>query len=176
MHKQAPRLTSLQRGITALMNPGDFDKYHMRLVFGMPVVANVNWFTGTKAQRLWGESVTFQIPCTLLSTAANALHRLEKRMKGNKMKKSGGERDALWVLAVFADRKVTGDFGCSPDSLPSVTVFDRWLNTWRVPQTSNKSYAIFPFQPQPCRSFINGLIRFVFLNDLARLHGAHLQN
>lgn len=39
--------------------------------------------------------MTFQIPCTLLSTAANALHRLEKRMKGNKMKKSGGERDAL---------------------------------------------------------------------------------
>lgn len=69
--------------------------------------------------------MTFQIPCTLLSTAANALHRLEKRMKGNKMKNSGRERDALRVLAMPADRKVTGDFGCSHDSLPSVTVFDR---------------------------------------------------
>ncbi len=150
----------------------------------MPVVANVNFLAGTKAPRhaqqmlqilsvyvrmrhkgFWGKRVTcFRFHANCCPQECPPQTGKEKEGSGgHEVKQTGRKRAAPCASPTFADLKVTGEIlaaaviRCRAELCltDDSTLED---NVLRLLQTSNKSCAIFLFQPQPRQSCINGLI------------------
>lgn len=88
---------------------------------------------------------------------------VKARRQGNEVKQIGREKAVRCISPRFADRKMTSKL------LAAATIRCCWKpcltddstlqdNILRLAQTSNKSYELLLFQPQPGWSFISGLI------------------